>query len=89
MKNIPATIGTITELEEKGCQQATEIALGVVIEMKVMIGNQGPHLFPGVLDIIDNGRADDKHEHHTTESDEGSHTKLLSFPHPLGNRERY
>jgi hypothetical protein len=38
MKDISATIGVVTELGEKRCQQAADIALGVVLIIEEIVG---------------------------------------------------
>jgi len=61
MKDIPATSRVVTELEEKGHQEAADMALGGVVKIKVVVGDQGRLLFCQVLDVFDNGGADRKH----------------------------
>jgi hypothetical protein len=39
MKYVPVTIRGVTKLEEKRCQQASEIALGGIFEIEIIIGN--------------------------------------------------
>jgi hypothetical protein len=62
MKDIPAALRVVTKLEEERCQQATDMALGDVLEIKVIIGNQGRPVFSHVPDILDNGGADRRDE---------------------------
>jgi hypothetical protein len=57
-KGIQTAIRVSTELEEKGCQQATNMALGGILEIEVMIRDQDRRLFLYVLDVSDNGGAD-------------------------------
>jgi hypothetical protein len=57
MKDIPAKIRIITELEEKGCQQAADIALGSVLEIKVIERDQCRPCLLHVLDILNNSGA--------------------------------
>jgi hypothetical protein len=45
MKNMLEGIAVVTELEEKGCQQAIDMALGGVLEVEVMISDQRRSLF--------------------------------------------
>jgi hypothetical protein len=47
----------VTELGEKRGQQAIEMALGGVLEVKVMIGDQGEPLFSHALDILNDSGA--------------------------------
>jgi hypothetical protein len=58
MKDIPAAIRGMAKLEEKGRQQATDMMLGGVLEVEVMICDQGRRLFSRCLNIFDNGGAD-------------------------------
>ena len=37
MKNVPATLGEITKLEEKGRQQATDITLRCILMVEIII----------------------------------------------------
>ena len=45
MKDIPKRITVVAELGDKGSQQAMDMALGGVLEVKVMIRDQGRSLF--------------------------------------------
>ena len=83
MKDIPAALRVVTKLEEERCQQATDMALGDVLEIKVIIGNQGRPVFSHVPDILDNSRADQQDEFFIVEACEKSHTKECSSQHPL------
>jgi len=57
MKSVPATGRGITELEEKGGQQAVDIPLGGVLEVKIVISDQGSCPVSYILDVFDDGRA--------------------------------
>ena len=83
MKNIPATVGIVTELEEKGCQQAADIAFRSIFEIKVVVCDQcwtGPSR---VLDVLNNSRAYQKYKYPITEADEKPRTTECFFQHPL------
>jgi len=67
IKDIPAAIRVMAKLEEKGRQRATDMALGGILEVEVMIRDQGRRLFSRCLDIFDNGGADQQHELRITE----------------------
>jgi hypothetical protein len=57
VKNIPAMVRVVGELEEKGCQQATDVALRGITEVEVMVRDQGRTNLAHVLDVLDNGGA--------------------------------
>ena len=83
MKDIPAVLRVVTKLEEERCQQAMDMVLGDVLEIKVIIGNQGRPVFLHVPDILDNGRADQQDEFFIVEACKKPHTKECSSQHPL------
>ena len=85
MKDILATtpIGVVTELEEKRRQQAAEIALGLIVGIEVIISNKGRPIFSHVLDILNDGRADQQREY-LMKGRRGSRTKERFFPTPAG-----
>jgi hypothetical protein len=57
MKKIPATVRVATELEEEGRQQPVDITLRGVLEIEVIISDQGRLGILYVFNILDNGGA--------------------------------
>jgi hypothetical protein len=83
MKDIPATVRVVTELEEKRCQQAVDAALGCILEVEVVIRDQCRPSFLHVLDVLDNSGTFPKYEFSITEADKKSRTTKCFFPHQL------
>jgi len=73
-------------LEEKGGQQAMEIPLGGILEVEIVISNQGRRLLFCVLDVLDNGRAYQQYELPIYDTEKRLHTKECFFQHRLQNR---
>ena len=87
VKNIPAIVGVVTKLEEKGCQQAADMALGSILGVKVVVCDPCRTGLSHVLDVLDNSRAYQKYKYPITEADKKLHTIECFFLHPLQNRE--
>jgi hypothetical protein len=62
MKNIPATVRVVTELEDKGCQQATDVAFEGILKIKVKVRNQRQFGLSHDLDVLNNSGAYPKYE---------------------------
>jgi hypothetical protein len=62
MKNIPATVRVVTELEEKGCQQAADVAFEGILEIKVKVRDQCRFGLSHDLDVLNNSGAYPKYE---------------------------
>lgn len=89
MKNMLEGIAVVTELEEKGCQQAVDMALRGVFEVKLMISDLRRSPFKSFLDILDNSRTNLQYEYLMIETDENPRTKGYFSQRQLGNRETY
>ena len=57
MKNIPATVRVVTELEEKGRQQAADVAFEGILEIKVKVSDQCRLGLSRGLDVLNNSGA--------------------------------
>jgi hypothetical protein len=62
MKNIPATVGLVTELEKNGGQQAADVALGGILEIEIIVRDQGRLGILQFFDVLDNGGAYQQYE---------------------------
>jgi hypothetical protein len=75
IKNIPTTIRTVAELKKKGCQQATEIALGSILDIEIIVRDQYLLSLLHVLDVFDHGRTSREDEPPISEICEKPRTK--------------
>src|SRR5712692_6645519 len=76
----------VAELGEKGCQEATEAALGGILIVKVVVRNQCRLVFSHVLDILNNCRAYRKYKCPIRDRRETTHHRIL-FPAPAAKSE--
>jgi hypothetical protein len=83
MENIPTTVRVVTELEEKGCQQAADIALGSILEVKVVVCDQCRPDFSHISDVLDNSGAYQKYEFSIRDAGEKMRTTKCFFLHRL------
>src|ERR1019366_5006522 len=86
IKNIPATVRIATELEEKGCQQAVDIALGSILEVKIVVCDQCRPGLSHVLNVLNNSGAYQKYEFPITDAGEKPRTTERFFLHRLQDR---
>jgi hypothetical protein len=81
MKNIPATFRVVSQLEEKGGQQAADIALGSILEVKIVIRDQSRPKLLYVLDVFNTSGAYRWYQFLLIERRDGAHQRML-FPAP-------
>jgi len=70
MKNIPTTVRVVTELEDKGCQEAADITLGDILEVKVIVCDQCRLVLSHVLNVLNDSGADRKYGFPVTKAGE-------------------
>ena len=88
MKNVPATVAVVSQLEEKRRQQATDMALGGILKVEVVVRDQSRPGLSRVLDVFDNGRAYQWYKFLSKKkAGKKVRTKGCFFLHPLRNRE--
>jgi hypothetical protein len=82
MKNIPATVRLVTKLEEEGRQQAADIALGGILEIKIIVCDQGRFGISRIFDVLDNGGAYQGYEFPILKSRRELTYQRMLFPAP-------
>ena len=74
MKNIPTTVRVVTELEEKGRQEAADFTLGGILKVEVIVRDQRRLVLSHVINILNDSGADKKYEFSITKAGEKLHT---------------
>ena len=52
MKNTPASVRVATKLEKKGRQQAPDVTLGFILEIEIMVRDQGRLDISRVINVL-------------------------------------